>query len=446
GDGNPDTQDLVTLSGLAITGGVADIGGGISSSDSDLTLVDSVVSGNLATTAIPGVLSGSGGGIAVGFGSLNLIDSIVSDNAADIFAGGVFGLAESPLNISNSIISGNSATDGGAIAGVDPLTLTGSTISDNTAASTGGGILVPAVPGSASGPITISNSTIANNSATTGGGIYNAGGQVDITNSTITANIANTGSGISSFGDTIAQTTLTSSIVSGNSGTDVDLSTPPTVDVADAPNSFTSNGNNLIGDGNATDSFNGSGDITGNTDPGLAPLADNGGPTPTIALLPGSPAIDAGSNPSNLTTDQRGTGFSRVIGAAADIGAFEVEGDAPDDPTDAPDTPAPGGPVDLNVDGNDAVEPATDVLNIFRVLAGAPQAVVVPDGVGQQDIVNAVEAFPDLALDVDDSGTVEPATDVLNIFRVLAGAPQAVVVPDGVSQQTVVDAVEALVT
>ena len=57
-----------------------------------------------------------------------------------------------------------------------------------------------------------------------------------------------------------------------------------------------------------------------------APLADNGGPTLTHALLTGSPAIDAGSNPANLATDQRGgTLRSRVSGAAADIGAFETQ-------------------------------------------------------------------------------------------------------------------------
>src|SRR5262249_29083085 len=60
-----------------------------------------------------------------------------------------------------------------------------------------------------------------------------------------------------------------------------------------------------------------------NVDPLLGPLANHGGPTWTHALLPGSPAIDAGSNPANLTTDQRGLGFPRVIGSAADIGATE---------------------------------------------------------------------------------------------------------------------------
>ena len=105
--------------------------------------------------------------------------------------------------------------------------------------------------------------------------------------------------------------------------------------------------------------------------------------------------------------------------------------------------------VDLDVDGSGAVEPSIDVLNIFRVLAGAPQAVVVPEGldISQQAVVDAVEAFPEIALDVDESGAVESSIDVLNIFRVLAGAPQAVVIPEGLdtSQQAVVDAVNGLV-
>ena len=130
----------------------------------------------------------------------------------------------------------------------------------------------------------------------------------------------------------------------------------------------------------------------------------------------------------------------------------------PDDPTapnpDDPTNPGPGGGggdgfFSLDLDGVDDVVPAVDVLNIFRVLAGAPQAVVLPGGatVNQQAVVDAVNAFPDLYLDVDSSGDVAPAVDVLNIFRVLAGAPQAVALLEGatVNQQAVVDAVGALV-
>ena len=146
-----------------------------------------------------------------------------------------------------------------------------------------------------------------------------------------------------------------------------------------------------------------------------------------------------------------------------DVGDLQIDTaiieSLPPDPNPAPPTDNPddlvqeppvevADPVDLNVDGSSNIEPAVDILNIFRVLAGAPQAVVVPDGVtvSQQQIVDAVN---DLAntLDVDNSGSLEPAVDILNIFRVLAGAPQAVVVPDGVtvSQQQIVDAVNALV-
>ena len=81
------------------------------------------------------------------------------------------------------------------------------------------------------------------------------------------------------------------------------------------------------GDG-ATDISNcATGNLVG-LDPKLGPLQDNGGPTPTIALLPGSPAIGAGSDPLNLTSDQRGYS-PRVVGTAADIGAYEVGATAP---------------------------------------------------------------------------------------------------------------------
>ena len=114
---------------------------------------------------------------------------------------------------------------------------------------------------------------------------------------------------------------------------------------------------------------------------------------------------------------------------------------------------APG--INLDVDGDGEIIPAVDILNIFRALAGAPQAIVITEaaaalGVIQQDIVdnvNAIAAIDPLALDVDGSGDVVPAVDVLNIFRSLAGAPQAIVIPEGLDaiQQDVVDATNALV-
>src|SRR5262249_25071850 len=74
---------------------------------------------------------------------------------------------------------------------------------------------------------------------------------------------------------------------------------------------------------------------TAPVDPHLAALADNGGPTQTMALLGGSAAINAGSNVlvAGLTTDQRGAGFSRIAGGTVDIGAFEIQSHPPAAPT-----------------------------------------------------------------------------------------------------------------
>jgi hypothetical protein len=146
-----------------------------------------------------------------------------------------------------------------------------------------------------------------------------------VQNSTITGNTAN---GATIGGGGIAQVTILttvapapitiiSSIVSGNTNSLApDIISGGTVNVnfsaAGSATGFTpsaTSGNNLPFGANLN----------------LQPLANNGGPTQTIALGAGSPALNAGSNPADLLTDQRGTGFVRVSGAAADIGAFEVQ-------------------------------------------------------------------------------------------------------------------------
>ena len=98
----------------------------------------------------------------------------------------------------------------------------------------------------------------------------------------------------------------------------------------DAFGTFASQGNNLIGETDGSSGWIGSdlaGTIAEPLDPLLAPLSNYGGPNQTMALLPGSPAIDAGSNalvPAGVTTDQRG--FSRFTNGVVDIGAFESSG------------------------------------------------------------------------------------------------------------------------
>ena len=229
--------------------------------------------------------SGYGGGINTYGGKLpgyvSVTNSTISGNSA-FYSGGGISSGFSGLNIVNSTISGNATGDpdygyGGGIATGGPVQITNSTISGNSAPQRRRHLWWS----------TVENSTISGNSAgTSGGGIYN-------TSSLIVRNtILNAGaSGENIFND---------------GGT------------------VTSHGYNLSSD-------DGGGYLTGpgdqiNTDPLLGPLQDNGGPTFTHALLPGSPAIDAGDpsfTPPPLN-DQRGCHFDRVFNGRIDIGSFET--------------------------------------------------------------------------------------------------------------------------
>src|SRR5262249_46819937 len=96
------------------------------------------------------------------------------------------------------------------------------------------------------------------------------------------------------------------------------------------PNFFADPRSTIVSLGHNLSSDDGSGFLTGpddliNTSPLLGPLQDNGGPTTTMALLAGSPAIDAGDNADAPDFDQRGPGFPRIVGGTTDIGAYEVQ-------------------------------------------------------------------------------------------------------------------------
>ncbi|MGF1523744.1 MAG: choice-of-anchor Q domain-containing protein [Leptolyngbyaceae cyanobacterium] len=299
-------------------------GGGIQSVNSYLSIDDSTVNGNSS--------NGSGGGIYSIRGDLVIRNGSVNNNATtsqgdDVSGGGIVALGDLLL-IDFTTVSNNAASSfsdrgrssgGGIISGSDRFTLTNSTVSGNDAFSAaslsfGGGLTT-------SGQSTIvSNSTISGNRSNSGGGLSNYHGLLQIRNSTIAQNITDGDSGSVS---TSSPTEVLSSIIAGNVGGDVSSNLQ----------TFLSQGNNLIGTGNSVDAFNQSTDITGVTDPGLEPLADNGGPTQTQALRPDSQAIDAGSNPDGLASDQRGEGFTRVVVAQTDIGAFELQTLLPDDNT-----------------------------------------------------------------------------------------------------------------
>ena len=195
---------------------------------------------------------------------------------------------------------------------VTTLVLTNSTVISNTSTgNSGGGI------NSYSGTLTLTNSTVSGNSALRyGGGILNfGGGTLTLSNSTVSGNSADiAGGGIL---NDVGTADMVNTIIAGNSA--------PTS--ADCSGFLTSIGHNLIGNNSGCGFTVITGDLV-NIDSKLGPLQDNGGPTFTHALLPGSPAIDH-VPPENclVTTDQRGV--ARPQGVACDIGAFEViEGDA----------------------------------------------------------------------------------------------------------------------
>jgi hypothetical protein len=156
-----------------------------------------------------------------------------------------------------------------------------------------------------------------------GGGINNVADHLTIRHSTITANTAPAGRGSGIFaGNNTPSVVVYSTIVAGNTNSDFDRS----------GSMVKSAGYNLIGTGSAASWFNQTGDHVGlsSTVLMLAPLANNGGPNRTHALLPGSAAIDAGQagvipgNGDIPEFDQRGFAYSRVVGGQIDIGAFEV--------------------------------------------------------------------------------------------------------------------------
>jgi len=302
-------QGSLIISSSTISDNEAGEQGGAVFSRSELTISGSTVSGNTSGT--------SGGGICSFGGTLSISETSIADNAAGESGGGVYLDDVNTVYVSESSFSGNSATNAGGAFFVlaCSIELTNSLISNNTAQD-GGGI---AAFGSAAITIPIINSTLSGNTASRiGGALTFEGSTVTIRNSTIFSNSApDTGGVFSDYGTL----TAVSTIIASNTGGDVGES-----DGTPELDAFASGSvNNLIGDaataGGLTNGVDGN--LVG-VDPLLGPLANNGGPTRTHRLLAGSPAINTGANPEALTTDQRG--FQRVRGTAIDIGAVEFIG------------------------------------------------------------------------------------------------------------------------
>src|SRR5882724_6235136 len=286
---------------------------------------------------------GCGGGILDEGSLLSLINCTVSGNSTDGTGGGICADANATLMIDSSTLNGNYAGDyGGSIANSGTLTINNSTLSGNRGEFTGGAILNGFNSGAS---LTVSNRTLSGNTTQLhGGGIFNEG-QSAISNSTLSGNSGMTAGAIF---NRLATLDIDSTILNrGELGPNI-LNDSGTV---------TSHGYNLSSD-DGGGLLNGPGDQI-NTNPLLGPLQNNGGPTFTHQLLPGSPAIDAGD--PNFTPppiyDQRGPGFFRVVNSRIDKGSFEVQGPTPT-PTPTATPCASGGawteqsPYPIAVSGN----------------------------------------------------------------------------------------------
>jgi hypothetical protein len=263
--------------------------------------------------------------------------TIISDNSSN-YVSAVYNNAHygnSTMSITSSILANNTAVAGGAVhnfgAGNDCygiMTITNTTLSNNVASYGGGAIYNQGVPGYCS--LTIRNSTITNNSGPYGGAIMDVSlsyhgailddltiSKLTIYNSTIVNNNATWGGGVYAISQNIpGNISIYNSIVGNNTAT------------SGAPDVY---GNIAVAnhtlfswlDAYTTIAFS-SGIILAN--PNIGVLGNYGGPTPTIPLLPGSPAIGAGFGAANATTDQRGYTPPSTYSANADMGAFQTGG------------------------------------------------------------------------------------------------------------------------
>jgi hypothetical protein len=270
-----------TISGNSVSApygaydGYATLGGGLYSRGV-LSLVDSTISGNTIIATNTGE-DAKGGGVYV-HGLATIVGSTIDGNSADGDGGGIYKAVfsnygdppppqDTRLTVRDSTISGNSAASGAGIASARPLYLSNSTVAFNSASDGGGGVMFRLA------------------------GIYDSSGVLDLQSSIVAPNAA---------GPTATFA--------------ADLAADDVLAVSGA--------NSLVMAADATISLPGD---TITADPQLFPLAINGGPTRTHALAATSPAFDAGNNIAGLAFDQRGDGFARVSGVAADIGAFETQ-------------------------------------------------------------------------------------------------------------------------
>ncbi len=343
GGGLLNAGGTVNVTNCTFNQGAAIRGGGIFNNGT-LNVADSIFTANVAGTSNS---NGQGGGIAESsFARTTVTNCSFTDNFAGERGGAIIAVGTN-FTVTGSTFTGNKSSEGGAISNFGMCNVVNSTMAGNMAGHVAGGFFVGSGGGieNFAGTMNLTSTTVSGNvTDSNGGGIYNRAA-LNVTNSTITGNSTTGMGGLSEGGGihsipsgnpfpTNPSANIKSSLVAGNSATNS----------PDVKGNVNTSGFNLIGKNDGSTGFTAATDHTGTVaaplDPKLDPngLQNNGGPTMTIALLPGSPAIDKGTSAGltgNLTADQRGAGFPRVFddgqignatgGDGTDIGAFELQ-------------------------------------------------------------------------------------------------------------------------
>ena len=292
-----------------------------------VTVENSTITGNSASG---GLAPASGGGIATWHSdeeraSVRVIDSVVSNNSVYGSGGGISSAGD--VYVAGSIVSGNSCFSsygnrGGGISG-DVVTIIRSTVSENTANSFGGGI-------NGYSAVIIENSTISRNSCENtqeffyftgaGAGVHSSG-DVAVIQSTVSGNAILYGGASGEGGGVVGRNvTLQNSIVTGNIAgeTTDDVRGDRTLAGGNIIGGEVFDGADVIGSATAAQIFKATIEIAPGVFAGV--LADNGGPTQTIAIRPDGPAAGAADPATATPTDQRGVARDD----APDLGAFEA--------------------------------------------------------------------------------------------------------------------------
>lgn len=245
------------------------------------------------------------------------------------------------LTLTNSIVSSSHADSaGGGISNRGAIVLNGATIVGNTSGGKGGGVYIA----NYSDSVTARDSTISGNTASIGNGGGILAFSASLTNTTISGNTATTGSGggvfaqnvaldFSTVSDNAASVSAAAGVAIGTAVTTPTVTATATLIYGNNGGSDLDSGNTqtLVGDHNLVGIYGHNITLPADTltgcDPMLGTLADNGGPTQTLALPGGSCAIDAGPTfpPGTIPSDQRGNAYARRVDAATDIGAYETQ-------------------------------------------------------------------------------------------------------------------------